>query len=251
MEVLDTSEVEHAVAKYLPQGNLNGSQLLHVTVTWAQSLDGRISAGKGLRTQLSGLYSKKMTHYLRSKHDAILVGRGTLEADDPKLNCRYPGATNSPQPILLDTNFQWDPLGRKFALIENAAAGVGKAPWVLVGANADVKSGHAIDRIKAIESVGGKVLQVSTQNLEWSSIKNLLCEHNIRSLMVEGGAQVILSALKERLADAVIITIAPIFLGYKGVEVTTEARLELEDVQWWSTEAVPDSVVCGRVRNNR
>lgn len=247
--MIDTTEIERALETYLPRGCQGNSDFVHVTLTWAQSLDGRIAAGKGLRTQLSGLYSKKMTHYLRSKHDAILVGRGTLEADDPKLNCRYPGALGSPQPILLDSAFRWDPLSAEFSIIENARAGIGKAPWVIVSADANLGSDSAVARVRAIEAVGGKVIQADTGKLEWNSIFRLLRERGIKSVMVEGGAQVIDSLLKVGVAHSVIITIAPIFLGFRGVEVSPESRLELADVQWWSSDAVPDSVLCGRLKD--
>ncbi|GME87393.1 unnamed protein product [[Candida] boidinii] len=60
-----------------------------ITLTYAQSLDSRISIGKGLRTTISHLETKTMTHYLRSKHDGILIGIGTFLDDDPGLNSRF------------------------------------------------------------------------------------------------------------------------------------------------------------------
>ncbi|KZO96351.1 hypothetical protein CALVIDRAFT_113718 [Calocera viscosa TUFC12733] len=60
----------------------------HVTLTYAQSLDGKIAAAHGRPLKLSGRESWMMTHLLRSKHDAILVGVGTVLADDPQLNVR-------------------------------------------------------------------------------------------------------------------------------------------------------------------
>lgn len=81
---------------------------LFTTLTYAASLDSRISLGPGLRTTLSGPESKTMTHYLRSHHDAILVGAGTFVADNPGLNCQYPPADTknalecSPLPVVLD-----------------------------------------------------------------------------------------------------------------------------------------------------
>lgn len=59
-----------------------------LTLTYAQSLDSHLSLAPGVRTTLSGAETKAMTHFLRSRHDAILVGAGTAVADDPGLNCR-------------------------------------------------------------------------------------------------------------------------------------------------------------------
>lgn len=61
------------------------------TLTFATSLDSALSLAPGVRTVLSGPQSKAMTHYLRSRHQAILIGVGTANADDPGLNCRIEG----------------------------------------------------------------------------------------------------------------------------------------------------------------
>mmetsp|Transcript_34521 Transcript_34521/g.55844 ORF Transcript_34521/g.55844 Transcript_34521/m.55844 type:complete len:147 (+) Transcript_34521:57-497(+) len=82
-----------------------------VTLTYAQSLDGSISAERGSPLLLSGKESMTMTHALRAAHDAILVGVGTLIADDPSLNVRHVNGTN-PRPIILDSSLRM-PLNRK------------------------------------------------------------------------------------------------------------------------------------------
>ena len=66
-----------------------GLPLPHLTLTYAMSLDCKISLARGAQTALSGSRTRAMTHYLRSRHDAILIGVGTAEADDPSLNCRF------------------------------------------------------------------------------------------------------------------------------------------------------------------
>lgn len=62
------------------------------TLTFATSLDSSLSLAPGVRTVLSGPQSKAMTHYLRFRHEAILIGVGTAIADNPGLNCRIEGA---------------------------------------------------------------------------------------------------------------------------------------------------------------
>ncbi|GME86867.1 unnamed protein product [[Candida] boidinii] len=74
---------------YNHERNFKKSYYPFITLTYAQSLDSRISIGKGLRTTISHLETKTMTHYLRSKHDGILIGIGTFLDDDPGLNCRF------------------------------------------------------------------------------------------------------------------------------------------------------------------
>lgn len=63
------------------------------TLTFATSLDSSLSLAPGVRTTLSGPQSKAMTHYLRFRHEAILIGVGTAIADNPGLNCRIEGAS--------------------------------------------------------------------------------------------------------------------------------------------------------------
>lgn len=68
------------------------------TLTFATSLDSSLSLAPGVRTTLSGPQSKAMTHYLRFRHEAILIGVGTAIADDPGLNCRIEGASGYEEP---------------------------------------------------------------------------------------------------------------------------------------------------------
>lgn len=70
------------------------SDLPFVTLTYATSLDSRISAAPGVQTIISHPETKTMTHYIRYHHDAILVGVGTVLADDPGLNCRWTPASD-------------------------------------------------------------------------------------------------------------------------------------------------------------
>jgi 2,5-diamino-6-(ribosylamino)-4(3H)-pyrimidinone 5'-phosphate reductase len=74
------------------------------TLTFATSLDSALSLAPGVRTVLSGPHSKAMTHYLRFRHDAILIGVGTANADDPGLNCRIEGAGGYAEEIPADDN---------------------------------------------------------------------------------------------------------------------------------------------------
>ena len=73
-----------------------------VIIKMAISADGKIAAGQGQRTAISGPEAKARVHLLRAQCDAILVGMGTVLADDPELNCRLPGLEDrSPKPFVL------------------------------------------------------------------------------------------------------------------------------------------------------
>ena len=76
-----------------------------VTLSYAQSLDGCIAAGPGQRLSLSGPEALMLTHELRAAHAAILVGIGTVLADDPRLTVRLvPGS--HPQPVVVDSRLR-------------------------------------------------------------------------------------------------------------------------------------------------
>ena len=104
-----------------------------LTLTYAQSLDSKLSLAPGTQTILSGPETKAMTHYLRSKHDAILVGVGTAVADDPALNCRIEGIAlaGQPRPVILDPKARWSPgkwPNQLSACMQLAQQGIGKGP---------------------------------------------------------------------------------------------------------------------------
>ncbi|KAF1940588.1 riboflavin-specific deaminase [Clathrospora elynae] len=231
-----------------------------VTLTFATSLDSQLSLAPGVQTALSGPKSKAMTHYLRSKHDAILVGVGTAIADDPSLNCRMEGVggyggegvVGQPRPVVVDPKGRWE-FTAESKVMKLAKEGKGKPPWLVTRA--------VIDKEKRtlLESVGGKVFQMhsqSTSSVPWRDILEELARAGIQSIMVEGGGMVInnlLSVENFNLVDSVIVTIAPIWLGKGGVQVCPAARLEdgqrlpvgrLTDVKWVSLGE--DVVLCGR-----
>ncbi|KAK9481143.1 dihydrofolate reductase-like domain-containing protein, partial [Lipomyces japonicus] len=203
---------------------------LFVTLTYAQSLDSRIALGKGLRTHLSGPQSKAMTHYLRSRHDAILVGVGTAVADDPALNCRYPvrdGRTvlqASPRPVIVDPNLR-SGVNASSKVVRNAKNYEGKPAWLICSS---CRANQSSDGIEIITVPG---LDLQSRYRSWQQIFNTLIDRGIRSVMVEGGAQVINDLLvlasqdkkndrDREFVSSLIITIAPTFLGKAGVEVS-------------------------------
>jgi 2,5-diamino-6-(ribosylamino)-4(3H)-pyrimidinone 5'-phosphate reductase len=199
-----------------------------------------------------------MTHYLRSHHDAILIGVGTAIADNPSLNCRIQGVggyggvglEGQPRPIVIDPRGRWEFNGES-KVMKLASEGKGKAPWIVTSC------GMEEGKRRVLEDVGGRVLQVGEREgrMEWMEIVDVLAKEGVRSVMIEGGGAVIndlLSVESFRLVDSVIVTIAPVWLGKGGVQVCPEARVDdgqrvpvgrLRDVKW-----VPlgeDVVLCG------
>jgi 2,5-diamino-6-(ribosylamino)-4(3H)-pyrimidinone 5'-phosphate reductase len=90
-------------------------------------------------------------------------------------------------------------------------------------------------------------IRAETGKFCWSDILSALAARGIESLMIEGGAQVISDVLSEGVADVVIITIAPVFLGRDAIAVAPSLDLEwLQDVQ--SISVAKDVVVAGRIK---
>lgn len=173
-----------------------------VTLSYAQSWDGSITLRAGESLALSGEASTRLTHHLRSLHDGILVGIGTVLADDPQLNVRqWPGP--SPQPIVLDSHLRI-PANARLCHIAD------KHCWVLTSRVSESRPDSELEIISLAGDAEGRVcLHEALRELK---------RRGIHSLMVEGGANVITAFLKEELVDALVLTIAPTLVGgYKAV----------------------------------
>lgn len=233
-----------------------------VTLTYAQSLDSKLSLAPGIQTVLSGPETKAMTHYLRSKHDAILVGVGTAVADDPALNCRLEGINldGQPRPVILDPNARWSPgiwPDRLSSCMALAQQKIGKGPWIMTA-----KSQNEIDKNARLctENCSGSYISVSNKDgeMDWEAVLHELGQRGIRSVMIEGGAKVINTLLKPKhvhLIDAVIITVAPVWLGDEGVTVSPPAAFSdghprsvarLSNSRW--RQFGEDVVLCGQMQ---
>ena len=173
----------------------------YVTLTYAQSLDGSIAARRGEQTIISGPEAGKMTHRLRAAHDAILVGIGTVIADDPQLTVRLVRGKD-PQPVIVDSRLRFPPWAR---LLRN-----GRRPWIATTEAADPA------RQATLEAAGARVMRLPAGPdglVDLAALLEHLHRLRIRSLMVEGGAMVISNFLAGHLADRLVLTIAPMMLG--------------------------------------
>jgi len=173
-----------------------------VTLAYAQSLDGSIAIQRAEQLNLSGDESRLMTHQLRAMHDAILVGIGTVLADDPRLTARLVDGRN-PQPVILDTRLRFPLTAR---LLQNPDLGP-----LLIASNLASETSRL-----ALEAAGARVLGVPTLEnglLDLNAILDQLGGLGITSVMVEGGARTITSFLKNALVDTLILTIAPTLVG--------------------------------------
>ena len=173
-----------------------------VTVSYAQSLDGSIAALPGHPLALSGAESTALAHELRALHDAILVGIGTILSDDPLLTVRLVEGRD-PQPVVLDSRLRF-PLNAR--MLEHGS----RPPWVVTGLRGEPR------RIGALEERGVRVVRVTLDRMGQVDISAMLAALRglgVKSLLVEGGVQVITSFLAARVVDQMVVTIAPLMVG--------------------------------------
>jgi 3,4-dihydroxy 2-butanone 4-phosphate synthase/GTP cyclohydrolase II len=174
----------------------------YITLSYAQAVDGSITHRRGEQLRISGSQSMMLTHKLRDTHDAILVGIGTVLADDPQLNVRLVHGRD-PQPVILDSHL-------RFPMDARLLTATAHKPWVMTTDCCDE------ERKAELEMAGALVFQLPTDphnRVDLRSVLTLLHERGITSVLVEGGSEIITSFLNEQLVDRAIITIAPIFVG--------------------------------------
>ena len=200
-----------------------------VTLTFAQSLDGSITRKRGEPLALSGAESMRMTHQLRAEHDAILVGVGTVLADNPSLTVRLVEG-NNPQPIILDSQLRC-PIDVKL---------VGNSCWIATTEQANQT------RKQALEAQGVRVIVLPSAcdgRVSLPDLLDWLGSNGIESLMVEGGSRIMQRFLQKKLVDRVVVTIAPLFVGgLKAIE-SLPADLHLKDVAF--EQVGKDMIVSG------
>ena len=212
-----------------------------VTLSFAQTLDGRVAALDGSSQWISGPESLHFCHRLRAAHAAIMVGVGTVLRDDPRLTVRLV-AGRDPLRVIVDTTLR-APLTA--AVIRDGAAG--GTILACTAAAPDV-------RRKALQDCGATVLtlpEAVAGGVDLAALLDALGERGIDSVMVEGGARLITSLLRERLVDAVAITIAPIILGAGpiaigdiGITTLTQA-IRLRNATWtnYGADVVVEGVI--------
>ena len=175
-----------------------------VTLKLAVSADGMLGR-PGEEVAITGPLVKNLVHRLRAEHDGILVGRGTVDADDPELTCRLPGLEyRSPHRFVLDTNAT---LPAESRLAKSAGtvpvsvvSAVDKLPEDLAACGVGLFAGESHD--------GQLALPEFLEDFAGSGLS---------SLMVEGGADVARSFLEQDLVDFIWLFAAPLTIGAEGI----------------------------------
>ncbi len=180
-----------------------------VTLKVAASLDGRIAVASGIGRWLTGERARAWAHRLRAEHDAVLVGSGTVLADDPDLTCRLPGLSRrSPVRVVLDRRLR---LPLKSRLVRTARR---RPVWVVTRSSAD--PAHRA----RLEAQGVRVELLPHERSErLADTLALLAESGITRLLVEGGREIATAFVRAGLVDRMVLFHAPILLGAEGVSM--------------------------------
>ena len=197
-----------------------------ITISYAQSLDGSIATAGRQQMQLSGPESMRLTHQLRTYSQSILVGIGTVLADNPSLTVRLVEGKN-PQPIILDTRLRTPP---DADLVQRSDL----STWIVNGNHEAIDRNEDKFRQKGITLIGCK--RDDDGLIDLLALMDILARRQVNSIMVEGGAKVITSFVKLKLADLFVITVSPKLVGGLPVidarDFKTASTLKLTDVQY-------------------
>jgi len=193
-----------------------------VTLKVAATLDGFIAdgrpRGRAAPAWITGTAARRAAHELRARHDAILVGVGTIVADNPRLTLRLPraaagsGAATSPQRVILDGRLRTPPGAAALA----TSLGRGLAPtWVMSG------PAGAVSRQRRLEAAGARVLRVGQVRgaagrrgtIQPRAALAALAANGIQSVLVEGGARIHAAFIAAGLVDRVAVFLAPTLTG--------------------------------------
>ncbi|MDU2065960.1 MAG: bifunctional diaminohydroxyphosphoribosylaminopyrimidine deaminase/5-amino-6-(5-phosphoribosylamino)uracil reductase RibD [Sporomusaceae bacterium] len=219
---LDAVKVNEAFVKWV------STKMPFVLLKTAMTLDGKIATATGQSQWITGPAARQTVHRLRNQYDGILVGIGTVLADDPLLTTRLPeGPGCNPTRIILDSKAR-TPLDAKVVTNKEARTIIA------------VTKSASMDKVKALEAAGVTVWTISEgpSGLNLRELFSRLASYPVTSILVEGGAAVNASVLAENLADKVAWFVAPKILGGKtapspiggsGVASLSQAY-ELEDL---------------------
>jgi diaminohydroxyphosphoribosylaminopyrimidine deaminase/5-amino-6-(5-phosphoribosylamino)uracil reductase len=187
-----------------------------VTLKLATSLDGRIATVTRESRWITGPEARRAAHALRARHDAILVGSGTVIDDDPDLTCRLPGGVPVPAPrIVADARLRI-PHGSR--LVRTARA----VPTLVA-----TTPGHPEDALAPLREAGVEIIEVAPgpEGLMARAILKALGARGLTRVLAEGGSGIAASLLREGLVDRLAWFHAPMVIGGDGIPASYQLPL--------------------------
>ena len=169
-----------------------------VQLKMALDARGQVAAGNGAPVWVTGEEARAYAHLLRAEADAILVGAGTVLADDPELTCRLPGLdARSPDRIILDTRLRTPAAARVYR-----QAGIRPRTWIAAAVSDE-------ERIRSEHGSGGALVldvgSIDGRTLDLDGLLDALISNGITRLLVEGGPTVWNAFLRAGFVDEVCL----------------------------------------------
>ena len=211
--------------------------LPHVTLKLAASRDGKIGGPGRTHVAVTGEAALARSQMLRVTSDAILVGFGTALADDPRLTVRLPGLERrSPLRVVLDADL-------RLPLTSRLVADARSTPLLVVAGE-----GTAPGRADALRGGGAEILEVGRgpDGLDLPATLRALAVRGIARLLVEGGARIAASFVRQDLVGEAVLFEAPVELGAGATDALEE--LDLAALTASATYALTREVAAGRDR---
>ncbi|VVS92848.1 bifunctional diaminohydroxyphosphoribosylaminopyrimidine deaminase/5-amino-6-(5-phosphoribosylamino)uracil reductase RibD [Desulfoluna spongiiphila] len=182
----------------------------------AATLDGRTAASTGHSQWITGEKSRRHVHELRHAVDAILVGIGTVKADNPSLTCRLESGGKDPVRIVLDSRLTIDEQAKVLQLKSDSDT-------IIVCGKIPPEKSETAQKKARLTAAGARVLEVPLKDnhVDLDRLMAILGEEKIQSILLEGGATLLKSAMDAKIVDKFRIYIAPKLLtGDDGFPVT-------------------------------
>lgn len=188
----------------------------YVVMKYAMTMDGKIAAYTGESKWITNEVSRQMVQESRNEYVGIMVGIGTVLADDPQLTCRIPGGRN-PIRIVCDTHL-------RIPMDSNIVKTAGAVPTVVATANKQQNDNP--EKIKILENAGVTVIQVGLveDKLDLKELMIELGRKNIDSILLEGGGTLNYSALMQDIVSEVHMYVAPKILGGRDALTPVEGK---------------------------
>ena len=179
----------------------------HLTLKLATSFDGRIATASGQSQWITGAQARHMVHGMRARHDAVMVGAGTVRSDDPMLTVR--GHGDPPQPVRVVVSRRLD-----LPLMSQLARSARRVPlWLCHGPDPDAALAEAWDGLGA-ERVE---CDLSGGQLDMASVLEKLARRGLTRIFCEGGGAVAASLLGADLVDELVGFTAGLPIGADGL----------------------------------
>lgn len=200
-------ELNRSFIKYITTG------MPYVTLKIAQSLDGRIASASGNSQWITSYQARVAAHRIRRENDAIIVGIGTVLADNPQLTVRHVKGRN-PIRIVLDSQLKIP--------LESTLLTDNHVQKTIIATTS--KDEAKVTRIKATGAHVWQMEENEKGDVSIASLLKKLAQARMSSIMVEGGAKIYTSFLKEHLADRIIIALAPKIIG-AGIDAINDLSI--------------------------